>query len=151
MTAFNLAALKPATAIEGLGKPAAQSPKTAKQAAVANIDAQLALLDPKVDGKRTFWDRVVDGKRSYTGEGTHVGFYVKVGSTKLMLGGTQEAGVAKAKFEETLKGIRAAIDSGQLDEQLAVLDGAKSARTSKLRTTRQAKKGAKPAEEKKAG
>jgi hypothetical protein len=149
MAAFTLSALKPAETFEGLGKADAND-RSARATALRNIDTQLGLIDAKKEGKRTFWDTVIDGKRSYTGDGNSVGFSVKVGSVKLMLGGTQEPGVAKSEFVATLNGIKAAIQAGDLDEQFKKLDGDRSTRTEKMKTTRAAKKAqegaAKPAE-----
>jgi hypothetical protein len=136
--AFDIKMLKPATAFDTLGATE-KGAINSKAVALRNIEIQLGLLDATTEGRRTFWDTVVDGKRSYTGKGTSVGFNVKVGSTKLMLGGTQEPGVAKAEFQATLKGIKVAIEAGQLDDQFADLDQARAARTDKMKATRAAK------------
>ena len=142
--AFDPKNLVAATSVEAFAQ--ASGRRTTKAVALDNIARQIELIDPKREGKRTFWDTVVDGKRSYTGQGSHVGFTIRVANKALRLqGDIQELAVPKADFRGALEHFSREVAADKFKAQLDALDGARSSRTEKMRQTRAAKKGDKPA------
>lgn len=140
MPKFNPSLLVPANT------EAASAQRSAKEVALANIDKQKHLFNtPEDEGKRTF----------KTIEGGRVQFTLRVSNTPLVLGqyevdgvkvDVREMTVPQANFVEALDYFADKVKAGEFDVQLAALDEKKTARTTKLRKTRQEKKAeAKPA------
>ena len=141
--AFDPKNLVAATSVEALAQAGAR--RGTKAVTLDNIARQIELIDPKRDGKRTFWDTVVDGKRSYTGQGSHVGFTIRVANRALRLqGDVQELAVPKSDFRAALEHFAREVAADKFKAQLDALDGAREQRTNKMRETRKAKKTDKP-------
>lgn len=139
--AFDPKNLVPAATVADFAKVAGQ--RTTKAVALDNIKKQIELIDPKKEGKRSFWDTVAGGKRSYTGQGSHIGFSIRVANRALKLqGDIQELAVPKADFKAALEHFAKEVAADRFKAQLDELDGARSARTEKMRQTRRAKKAA---------
>jgi hypothetical protein len=137
--AFDPKNLVPVSAVAALAGVVGQ--RTTKAVALDNIKKQIELIDPKRDGKRSFWDTTKEGKKSYTGQGSHVAFTIRVGNQALKLqGDITELAVPKADFRAALEHFAKEIDAGKMDQQLAALDGKRAARTDKMRSTRAGKK-----------
>lgn len=134
MTKFSPAMLVPAQA---QGKTS--NARTAKEVLLANIAKQKHLfLTPDDDGKRTF-----------EVQGDEVHFTLRVSNSAIVLGQYEQDGVKadvtkmkvpKAHFVAALDFYKEGVEAGQFDTQLAMLNERKEARTSKLRSTRAAKK-----------
>lgn len=140
MAKFNPSLLVPANA------QAASAQRSAKEILLDNLNKQKHLFNtPEDEGKRTF----------KTIEGGRVAFTIRVSNTPLVLGeyevdgvkaDVREMTVPTENFLDALSYFADKVKAGEFDGQLAALDEKKTARTAKLRKTRQEKKAeAKPA------
>lgn len=144
MATFDPKNLVPATTVADFAKTGGQ--RTTKAVALDNIAKQIELIDAKREGRRSFWDTVLDGKRSYTGQGSHVGFTIRVSNKALKLqGDIQELAVPRADFRAALEHFAKEIEADKFKDQLSALDGARTARTAKMKVTRAGKRKAQPA------
>lgn len=137
MSKFNPSMLVPAAQIEGVKQG---NGRTLTQVALDNIDKmreQFAAGD------------AAEGKRNFKLVGDKVIFTLRVANSALVLGTYENNGVSadvkemavpKAHFVEALDFYVERIKAGEFGPQLDALEGKRSARTDKMRTTRAAKK-----------
>ncbi|MEC3910084.1 hypothetical protein U5A82_06220 [Sphingobium sp. CR2-8] len=134
MANFNPTSLKPASQIAEFADKAAGA-RTAKAVVLDGIKRQVALFkDPKVEGRRWF-----------TSGATHTAFTIRVANKPLKLSGAETKLAVETKdFEAAMDYFAKEISTGKLDAQLDEATAAMDARKAKMKTTRAAKKDAKP-------
>lgn len=142
MSKFSPSMLVPAAQIEGVKQG---NGRTLTQVALDNINKmkeQFAAGD------------AAEGKRNFKPVGDKVAFTIRVNNTALVLGTYDEGGVTadvkemavpKAHFVEALDFYAERIKVGEFEPQLDALEGKRSARTDKMRSTRAAKRADKAA------
>lgn len=139
MAKFNPAMLVPSSLTKEFAKESGG--RTIKDVVLANIE--------KMKAQWAAGDKA-EGKLNYRVAGERVCFTIRVSNQALVLGTFEDGGVTsdvremtvpKANFAEALDFYAERIRAGDMDAQLATLDGKKAARTEKLRATRAGKKG----------
>lgn len=137
MSKFNPNMLVPAAKVEDFVKPGAQR------------SVQAVALDNIAKMKHLFQHPEEDGKRNYKVSGNNVSFTIRVNNTALVLGQYEQDGVTadvremavpKANFIDALDYFADKVKAGEFETQLASLDEKRTARTTKMRSTRAAKK-----------
>ncbi|WP_454883975.1 hypothetical protein [Sphingomonas oryzagri] len=126
--AFNPTALKSVASVADLSDN--KGKRSAKATVLEGIKSQLALFaDPKAEGRRWFRSGATD-----------TAFQLKYGTTALKLKGDETQLAVETKlFPEAMAYFSAEVEKGKFDDQLAVLEKARAARTDKMRATRAAK------------
>ena len=104
--------------------------------------------------KELFQQPDAEGKRNFEVKNNVVKFSIRVNNTALVLGQVEgeggaadvkEMSIASENFLEALSWYSDRVKGGEFDAQLTALDAKREARTTKMRSTRAAKKEAKPA------
>ena len=125
--AFNPTALKSVAAVADLNKT---GKRNARDVVLEAIKTQIALFnEPKKEGRRWFRSGATD-----------TAFSIRYANTALKLKGEETQLAVETKlFPEALAYFADEIGKGKFDEQLTMLEKARTARTEKMRETRKSK------------